>query len=40
MIGFKNKLYKVKDKTGAVKVDENGNSKLRDARSDFYQAKR
>ena len=38
MIGFKNKVYEVKDKTGAVKVDENGNSKLRDARSDFYQA--
>ena len=37
-IGFKNTLYEVKDKKGAVKVDKDGNSKVRDARSDFYQA--
>ena len=37
-IGFKNTSYEVKDKKGAVKVDKDGNSKVRDARSDFYQA--
>ena len=37
-IGFKNTFYEVKDKKGAVKVDKDGNSKVRDARSDFYQA--
>lgn len=38
MIGFKNTVYEMKDKSGNVKVDKNGNPKLKDMRSDFSHA--
>ena len=38
MIGFKNSFYELKDKNGIVKLDNDGNPKLRDMRSDFSQA--
>ena len=40
MIGFKNTVYEVKDKDGSVKLDKNGNPKLKDVRADFSQAVR
>ena len=38
MIGFKNTVNEVKDKNGTVKLDKNGNPKLKDVRSDFSHA--
>lgn len=38
MIGFKNTVYEVKDKNGTIKLDKNGNPKLKDMRSDFSSA--
>ena len=38
MIGFKNTVYEVKDKDGSVKLDKNGNPKLKDVWADFSHA--
>ena len=38
MIGFKNIIYEVKDKNGTIKLDKNGNPKVKDVRADFSQA--
>jgi hypothetical protein len=40
LIGFKNTVYELKDKNGVVKIDKNGNTKLKDTRSDFSHAVR
>ena len=34
-IGFKNAFHEKRDKKGAVKLDKNGNTILKDMRSDF-----
>ena len=38
MIGLKNTVYEMKDKNGTVKLDKNGNPKLKDIVSDFSSA--
>ena len=37
-IGFKNTVYEVKHKNGVVKLDKDGNPKLKDVRADFSAA--